>query len=77
MGLNSGIDRTRGLNENLAREILELHTLGVRTNYKSPSTFPAPQKSGLFARGTSASCPGYHWMFSAQACSSHSLGLMR
>jgi uncharacterized protein (DUF1800 family) len=25
--------RTRGLNENLAREILELHTLGVRTGY--------------------------------------------
>ena len=28
-----GINRTRGLNENLAREILELHTLGVRTVY--------------------------------------------
>ena len=26
-------DRKRGLNENLAREILELHTLGVRTGY--------------------------------------------
>lgn len=25
--------RTRGLNENLAREIMELHTLGVRTGY--------------------------------------------
>src|SRR5882672_8552066 len=35
MGANSiaGINRTRGLNENLAREILELHTLGVRTGY--------------------------------------------
>jgi uncharacterized protein (DUF1800 family) len=29
----SGINRDRGLNENLAREILELHTLGVRTGY--------------------------------------------
>ena len=29
----SGINRDRGLNENLAREILELHTLGVRTVY--------------------------------------------
>jgi uncharacterized protein (DUF1800 family) len=29
----AGINRTRGLNENLAREILELHTLGVRTIY--------------------------------------------
>jgi uncharacterized protein (DUF1800 family) len=34
-GANSiaGINQTRGLNENLAREILELHTLGVRTGY--------------------------------------------
>ena len=29
----AGIMRNRGLNENLAREILELHTLGVRTVY--------------------------------------------
>jgi uncharacterized protein (DUF1800 family) len=35
IGPNSqaGISRGRGLNENLAREILELHTLGVRTVY--------------------------------------------
>jgi uncharacterized protein (DUF1800 family) len=35
MGANSiaGINRSRGLNENLAREILELHTLGVRGGY--------------------------------------------
>jgi uncharacterized protein (DUF1800 family) len=35
IGPNSqaGRDRGRGLNENLAREILELHTLGVRTVY--------------------------------------------
>jgi uncharacterized protein (DUF1800 family) len=35
MGPNSvaGINRDRGLNENLAREILELHTLGVRSVY--------------------------------------------
>jgi uncharacterized protein (DUF1800 family) len=35
MGPNSvaGLNRDRGLNENLAREILELHTLGVRTVY--------------------------------------------
>jgi len=32
MGASSiaGINRNRGLNENLARETLELHTLGVR-----------------------------------------------
>jgi uncharacterized protein (DUF1800 family) len=36
IGPNSvaGINRERGLNENLAREILELHTLGVRTVYR-------------------------------------------
>ena len=35
IGPNSpaGRNRSRGLNENLAREILELHTLGVRTVY--------------------------------------------
>jgi uncharacterized protein (DUF1800 family) len=35
IGPNSvaGINREKGLNENLAREILELHTLGVRTIY--------------------------------------------
>ena len=35
IGPNSvaGINRDKGLNENLAREILELHTLGVRTGY--------------------------------------------
>ena len=35
MGPNSiaGINRAKGLNENLARESLELHTLGVRSGY--------------------------------------------
>jgi uncharacterized protein (DUF1800 family) len=35
MGASSvaGINRNRGLNENLSREALELHTLGVRTGY--------------------------------------------
>ena len=35
MGASStaGLNRSRGLNENLAREILELHTLGVRSGY--------------------------------------------
>jgi uncharacterized protein (DUF1800 family) len=41
IGPNSvaGINRTRGLNENLAREILELHTLGVRTGYSQTDVF--------------------------------------
>ena len=29
----AGITRDKGLNENLAREVLELHTLGVRSGY--------------------------------------------
>src|SRR5581483_1728499 len=29
----AGVRRNKGLNENLAREIMELHTLGVRTGY--------------------------------------------
>jgi uncharacterized protein (DUF1800 family) len=29
----AGINRSRGINENFAREIMELHTLGVRTGY--------------------------------------------
>ncbi len=35
MGADSiaGVNRDKGLNENLAREILELHTLGVRSGY--------------------------------------------
>jgi uncharacterized protein (DUF1800 family) len=35
MGADSvaGLNRDKGLNENLAREILELHTLGVRSGY--------------------------------------------
>jgi uncharacterized protein (DUF1800 family) len=32
-GARAGEQRRRGLNENLAREILELHTLGVRSGY--------------------------------------------
>src|SRR6202048_1341702 len=40
IGPNSiaGINRDKGLNENLAREILELHTLGVRSGY-TPADF--------------------------------------
>jgi uncharacterized protein (DUF1800 family) len=32
-GSVAGINRNRGINENLSREILELHTLGVRAGY--------------------------------------------
>ena len=45
MGPNSvaGINRSRGLNENLAREILELHTLGVRTGYTQDDVTASPR----------------------------------
>jgi uncharacterized protein (DUF1800 family) len=35
MGANSiaGLNRARGLNENMAREVMELHTLGARSGY--------------------------------------------
>src|ERR1700746_200653 len=35
---------------------------------------PAVQKSGLAARGISASLPEYHWMFSAQTISGQPSG---
>ena len=37
----AGRNRGKGLNENLAREILELHTLGVRTVYTQDRCHPA------------------------------------
>ena len=54
MGANSvaGINRNRGLNENLARETLELHTLGVRSGYTrtTSSAFPMPLPAGPWCR---------------------------
>ncbi len=38
----------------------------------SVGRFPLRQKSGLSARGTAASFPEYHWMFSAQTASAQS-----
>jgi len=39
IGPNSpmGIARKRGLNENFARELMELHTLGVHGGYTRPT----------------------------------------
>ena len=39
----AGIKRGKGLNENLAREILELHTLGVRTVYTQAESPVSPR----------------------------------
>ena len=52
---------------------------GDTIDYREGSEGPAAgklvgQKSDLSARGTSASFPEYHWMFSAQASSSQSAG---
>jgi uncharacterized protein (DUF1800 family) len=75
LGPNSraGINRKRGLNENLAREIMELHTLGVGGGYTQADvtslariitgwTFAGPQGQlappGSFAFNTNAHEPG-------------------
>ena len=46
IGPNSiaGLRQKRGLNENLAREILELHTLGVRTRLHAGRRHPLRQR---------------------------------
>ena len=53
MGANStaGINRTRGLNENLAREILELHTLGVRSGYTQDDVIALRQRADRMDAG--------------------------
>jgi hypothetical protein len=43
-----------------------------REAFPCPRKELAPQKSGLSARGTAASFPEYHWMFSAQTASAQS-----
>jgi uncharacterized protein (DUF1800 family) len=77
LGPNSraGINRKRGLNENLAREILELHTLGVGGGYSQQDvtslariitgwTFVGPEgrlgDPGSFAFNVNAHEPGAH-----------------
>jgi uncharacterized protein (DUF1800 family) len=77
LGPNSraGINRKRGLNENLAREILELHTLGVGGGYTQQDvtslariitgwTFVGPDgrlgDPGAFAFNVNAHEPGSH-----------------
>jgi uncharacterized protein (DUF1800 family) len=77
LGPNSraGINRNRGLNENLAREIMELHTLGVGGGYTQDDvtslariitgwTFAGPDgrlgDPGAFAFNVNAHEPGTH-----------------
>jgi uncharacterized protein (DUF1800 family) len=77
LGPNSraGINRNRGLNENLAREILELHTLGVGGGYTQQDvtslariitgwTYVGPQgrlgEPGTFIFNVNAHEPGQH-----------------
>src|SRR6478752_241038 len=47
----------------------------TRTSSALVGTFPAPQKSGFIARGTSASFPGYQLRFSAHTFSGQSRAL--
>jgi uncharacterized protein (DUF1800 family) len=50
----AGINRDRGLNENLAREILELHTLGARKYAQADVAGFARVLTGWTVRGTAA-----------------------
>jgi uncharacterized protein (DUF1800 family) len=54
VGPNSvaGINRNRGIKENLGREILELHTLGVRSGYRQDDVVSLARRSpaGRFTR---------------------------
>lgn len=77
LGPNSraGLNRGKGLNENLAREIMELHTLGVGSGYSQADvtslariitgwTFAGPQRRlgapGSFIFNANAHEPGVH-----------------
>jgi uncharacterized protein (DUF1800 family) len=75
----AGHDRSRGLNENLAREILELHTLGVRTVYTQDDVTsfakiltgwtvvpPRQDHSGEFIFNPRMHEPGEHTLISAR-----------
>lgn len=79
LGPNSraGLNRNRGLNENLAREIMELHTLGVGGGYTQQDvtslariitgwTYVGPQgrlgEPGTFAFNANAHEPGPHML---------------
>jgi uncharacterized protein (DUF1800 family) len=81
IGPNSpaGLNRGRGLNENLAREILELHTLGVRTVYTQDDvtsfakiltgwtvTPPRQEHGGEFVFNARMHEPGEHTLISAK-----------
>jgi uncharacterized protein (DUF1800 family) len=81
IGPNSpaGHDRGRGLNENLAREILELHTLGVRTVYTQDDVTsfakiitgwtvvpPRQEHGGEFVFNPRMHEPGVHTLISAR-----------
>lgn len=69
VGPNSiaGARRDRGLNENLAREILELHTLGVRTVYsQNDVTNFAKVITGWTVMGPQDSKRGGEFMFNAR-----------
>jgi uncharacterized protein (DUF1800 family) len=81
IGPNSpaGRDRGRGLNENLAREILELHTLGVRTVYTQDDVTsfakiitgwtvvpPRQEHGGEFIFNPRMHEPGVHTLISAR-----------
>jgi uncharacterized protein (DUF1800 family) len=75
----AGLNRGRGLNENLAREILELHTLGVRTVYTQDDVTsfakiltgwtvvpPRLENGGVFMFNPRMHEPGVHTLIGAR-----------
>ncbi|WP_242126625.1 DUF1800 domain-containing protein [Sphingobium sp. Sx8-8] len=69
----AGNGKTRGLNENLAREIMELHTLGVRSGYSQADVTEFAKAltgwsvDGLGLRGTREGDDSVGFLFRAQA----------
>ncbi|MBY6195608.1 DUF1800 family protein [Vibrio hangzhouensis] len=64
IGPNSkvGQKRNKGLNENLAREILELHTLGVDGGYNQNDVIELAEGITGWSVSLKASSPGYRFM---------------
>jgi uncharacterized protein (DUF1800 family) len=78
IGPNSvnGINREKGLNENLAREILELHTLGVRTGYSQADVTEFARALTGWTVGGIGRGPGVRMLGNAPAGEFHFAGLL-
>jgi uncharacterized protein (DUF1800 family) len=68
--------KARGLNENLAREILELHTLGVRTGYSQADVTEFARALTGWTVGGIGRGPGVRMLGNAPAGEFHFAGLL-